>query len=101
MITDVQPIHLCAIIRAKAGMEGQLKAELAKVVSKTRSEPGCLQFQIHEFADNPRQFMLWECFASPESLREHVAKDYTKAYFATAQPLMSEPTEVIRLSRFD
>jgi quinol monooxygenase YgiN len=97
---DVQPIHICAIIRAKSGVEGQLKAELAKVVDKTVSEPGCLQFQIHEFSDNPGQFMLWECFVSAESLREHMTKDYTKAYFATAQQLMSEPTEVIRLTRF-
>ena len=94
-------IHICAIIRAKVGMEKQLKAELAKVVAKTVLEPGCLQFQIHEFADNPQQFMLWECFASSESLREHMAKDYTKAYFATAQPLMFAPTEVVRLKKFD
>jgi quinol monooxygenase YgiN len=44
--------------------------------------------------------MLWECFKDRASLQEHIAKDYTQDYFATARAFMSQPTEVIELSKF-
>lgn len=99
MSASAQPIHMCAFIRAKPGMEDRLRAELVKVVRATQSEPGCLMFHIHEIVGSPGQFMLWELFASPESLREHMEMAHTKAYFAAAHLLMSQPTEVIRLDR--
>lgn len=93
-------IHLCAIIRARPGMENQLKNELEIVVNKTQQEAGCIQFQIHQLKNDPTQFMLWECFRSHESLRKHIATDYTQRYFATARAYMAQPTEVIELNRF-
>jgi quinol monooxygenase YgiN len=90
---------MCAIIRAKPGQEDRLRLELVKVVKATQAEPGCRMFHIHEIADSPGQFMLWEVFASRQSLREHVEAAYTQAYFAVAQSLMSQPTEVIKLDR--
>jgi quinol monooxygenase YgiN len=96
---ELRSIHLCAIIRAQQGMESLLKAALLKVVAKTQSEPGCLLFQIHEFEDDPSQFMLWECFKDKISFEAHMVMPHTREYFARAKDLMSHPTQVVELKK--
>jgi quinol monooxygenase YgiN len=87
-------LEMTALISAKPGKEAELKAALREVVAQTVKEPGCITFQVFEDRENPGKFVLWEIFKSQEALREHINKDYTKAYFATG---FMERTHVMKL----
>lgn len=92
-MTD-ERLEMTALISAKPGKEAQLKAALREVVAETVKEPGCIMFQVFEDLENPGKFVLWEIFKNREALRDHINKDYTKAYFATG---FMERTHVMKL----
>lgn len=92
-MTD-ERLEMTALISAKPGKEAELKVALREVVAETVKEPGCLMFQVLEDLENPGKFVLWEIFKNREALREHMNKDYTKAYFATG---FMERTHVMKL----
>ena len=62
---------LLALWKAQEG-----KAEVIRNVIKTmtplsRAEPGCLQYQGHVTADDPRQFFLYEQYADAAAVEAH------------------------------
>ncbi|MDZ7840924.1 MAG: antibiotic biosynthesis monooxygenase [Gammaproteobacteria bacterium] len=68
------------------------RAALAELVGHTRQEPGALLFAVHEFAEQPGRFVLWEDFVDRTAFDAHMAKDYTRAFFARriVQPVSGE-----------
>ena len=43
-------------IKAKSGMEQQVRRELFNLLYPTREEPGCLNFDMHEDPQDPHSF---------------------------------------------
>ena len=58
-------------LRAKEGQHLLLEAELRALVSPTRKEEGCLQYDLHCGADQPGTFLLHEVWASREHHAAH------------------------------
>jgi len=62
----------------------------------SRSEEGCVRFDILQQAEDPTQFTFIEIFKSKEDGKGHLETDHFKKWFAEAVPLMAEPrTRVI------
>jgi quinol monooxygenase YgiN len=40
-------ITVLALVKAKEGMEESVREELMSLVSPTRSEPGCINYDLH------------------------------------------------------
>lgn len=86
-------IEQTAIITAKPGNEDELAFRIGELAALTRQEPGCVEFQVFRDLRRPDRFVLWEIFDNAEALREHLAMEYTKAYFARALAAGSEIIE--------
>lgn len=56
------------------------RTALDTLARRTRAEPGCLAFSVHEEADAPGSFVLWEVFADEEAFRRHFEYPHTRAY---------------------
>jgi quinol monooxygenase YgiN len=82
-----------ALISAVPGREADLRDRLIDLVARTVAEPGCIRFEVFEVPDSPGRFVLWEVFRDTQALQEHLATDYTQAYFASG---LTAGTEVIR-----
>lgn len=87
-------IEATAFIKPAPGRADELRERLRVVVAETLKEPGCLEFQIFELADDPGHFVLWEKFASQSALEEHMAAEWTRDYFASGA---AGSTEVHRM----
>ena len=70
------PIILSVVIEAAAGREDELAAMLSKLVAPTRSEPGCIGYELNISREKPGTFLFYEKFANQAALDAHVSAPY-------------------------
>jgi quinol monooxygenase YgiN len=87
-------VTVIARVRANEGKEEIVRQELAALIAPTRSEPGCVTYNLHQGADNKALFMVHESWASKHDLDEHLKKPYLKAFLKRANELLVEPVEI-------
>ena len=89
-----EKITVLAKIRAKDGMEEQVKQKCLSLVGPTRSEAGCISYDFHQDNKDKSSFMFYENWVSKKALDEHLATPYLKAFIAGAETLLAEPMDV-------
>ncbi len=58
------------------------QTELRELMEKTKSEPGCIEFQVLQNLEQPEHFTLWECWTGEDALEAHFNAPHTVAYLA-------------------
>ena len=82
-------VVLTATWRAKPGNEERCAQILELMTPLTRAEPGCLFYQAHRSAEDPRVFVLYEQYVDEAALREHSESEhFTKHVLGEAVPLL-------------
>jgi quinol monooxygenase YgiN len=89
-----QKVTVIAQIRAKEGMEEKVKQELVGLVGPTRSEKGCINYELHQSVENKSLFMFYENWASKKDLDEHARAPHMKAHMQKARELFAEPPKI-------
>ena len=74
--------------KAKPGKESELREALVAGVTGSRYDAGCIIYELHEFADDPTTFFLYEQWTSQELLDAHLATDPLKNFQARADELI-------------
>ena len=87
-------ITVLAVVTAKEGMEETVKQEVLSLVKPTRSEPGCINYDVHQATDEKSQFMFYENWESMEDLEKHREAPHLKAYRQKVGGLLAKPIEV-------
>jgi len=72
-----EAVTLLVQLRAKQGQHLMLESELRALISPTRKEEGCLQYDLHRSLDDPDLFLLHEVWAS----RQHHQAHYQTPHF--------------------
>jgi quinol monooxygenase YgiN len=57
-------VTLVVVLRSKEGQHLLLEAEIRALISPTRKEEGCLQYDLHHSIDQPSLFLLHEVWAT-------------------------------------
>ena len=73
-------IVLSVVIEAAPGREADLAAMLSALLAPTRSEPGCISYELSKSTDKPETFLFYEKFASQDALDAHVASAHFQAF---------------------
>lgn len=89
-----EKIMVLARIKAKDGMAEKVKQELMSLVAPTRSEAGCIDYNLHQSTDDESLFMFYENWTSKQALDEHIEKPHLQAFIAKADKLLAEPLDV-------
>ena len=87
-------LTVVARIRAKAGKEDHVRRELQKLLSPTRSEQGCLNYDLHESVDIPGEFLFHENWSSKEALDRHLGTPHLKSFLGQTDQILAEPIEI-------
>lgn len=87
-------VTVVARFRTRPGMEDSARRELMSLVEPTRSEPGCINYDLHQSADDPAVFLFYENWVSRQALDEHLAKPYLVSLQAKADELFAQPVEL-------
>ncbi|MFC0185498.1 Quinol monooxygenase YgiN [Pseudarcicella hirudinis] len=87
-------LTLIAKITAKAGKEEEAKAELIKIVAPTLAEEGCIEYTLHQSAEDPKLFFFYENWESKEHLAKHSVSAHITAFGEKAGELLEGPAEL-------
>jgi len=87
-------VTVVARIKTKKGMDESVKQELMALVAPTRSEKGCIHYDLHRSIDDRSVFMLYENWVSKEDLDKHLAMPYMKSHMEKARETLDGPAEI-------
>jgi quinol monooxygenase YgiN len=87
-------VTVVARIKAKPGMEERVKEELLALVAPTRTEPGCLNYNLHQALDDTSSFVFYENWLSKQDLDEHLQKPHLRAFLMKEDHLLAQPMDI-------
>lgn len=85
-------LTIVANIKAKSDKIDLVKAELEKLVPITRSEKGCLQYDLHQDNENPGHFMFYENWESRDLWQTHMNAPHLQAYMTATEGAVEDFT---------
>ncbi len=89
-----QKVTVVARIKAKLGKEAQAKQELLKLLSPTRAEAGCINYDMHQSFDNQAHFLFHENWTNQGALNKHLETPHLMNFLNQADQLLAEPVEI-------
>ena len=84
-------IYLTAVIESKTAHRDEVRATLLNMVTESRKEPACLQYDLYQDDNNPNVFVFQEIWESREGLDAHNAQPYIQAFVASLGNLETNP----------
>ena len=87
-------VSVIAQAKSRRGMEETLRKKLLSLVEPTRTENGCITYDLYQARDKKTLFMFFECWKSKDDLEKHLQKPYIKTFMETADELLAEPVTV-------
>jgi quinol monooxygenase YgiN len=87
-------LTVVARIKAKFGKEEEVKKELKALIEPTRSESGCINYDLHQAPDDPSLFMFLENWKTKEDLDKHMETPHFKAWRVKGEGLLDGPPDV-------
>ncbi len=79
------PLTIVANIQAKADKLDLVKTELLKLIATTRSEKGCIRYDLHQDNADPAHFLFYENWESRELWQTHMSASHLTAYMAATE----------------
>ncbi len=90
----MQKVTVVAKLKAKEGLEEQVKSELLKLVDATRKERGCLNYDLHVSESDPGVFLFYENWVSKMALDNHFNSEHFLHLRSKASELFAEPSAI-------
>ena len=87
-------VTVVARVKARKGMEKKVKEDLLSLVGPTRSENGCINYDLHQSADDPCLFMFYENWKTMKSLDRHLEMPYIKASMDRMKKVLVGPAQL-------
>ena len=87
-------VTVLARVRARAGREAEVRRLLRALVAPSRAEAACLNYDLHQSADDPTEFMFYENWTSRAALDAHLEMPYLDDFDARAADLLAAPVEI-------
>jgi quinol monooxygenase YgiN len=87
-------ITVVARMKAKAGLEEQVKNSLLALVGPSRADEGCVNYDLHQSSEDKGLFLFYENWAGKEDLNRHLGKAHLKAFLSKAETMLAEPVEI-------
>ena len=85
-----EQVTVVAEFWAKDGCAGALRDELVAMLKPTRAEEGCINYDLHEIADEDGRFLFYENWTSEELLRKHLGSAHICKYRENTADLIAE-----------
>ncbi len=85
-------LTIVANIKAKADKINLVKTELEKLIVATRSEAGCINYNLHQDNENPAHFLFYENWDSRELWQTHMNTQHLQNYMAATDGAVEEFT---------
>lgn len=91
-------IRVVAHLTSKPETIDETRAALEALIEPTRSEPGCIYYELMQNNDDPTDFTFVEEWESDEALDAHLASMHLQAFKARAAELLAAEPDIRRYS---
>jgi quinol monooxygenase YgiN len=91
-----ESLTVIAHIRAKPGQESRLRQVLQSLLSSTRAEAGCINYDLHQSQADPALFVFYENWASEAHLEAHSKSPHIQSFRKLANEILAEPVEITK-----
>jgi quinol monooxygenase YgiN len=99
-VTDDR-LALIVELRAAPGRARELREAVFAIIGPTRTEDGCLLYDLHEDVADPDVLAFYEIWATPAHHAAHDATEHITSFVARLPELTAEPPRVLRLRRIE
>jgi quinol monooxygenase YgiN len=87
-------VSVVARVRARRGMEREVRRACLALVAPSRAEQGCINYDLHQSEDDPCLFMFYENWESREDLERHLATAHALLFDETTDGMLAEEEEI-------
>ncbi len=87
-------LTIVAFAQAKPGKEKELEKALLELVSLTRKEAACVNYDLHRHLGKPGMFVFYENWADKAGLEQHRKSQHITDFRAKAEDLLAGPLQV-------
>jgi quinol monooxygenase YgiN len=87
-------LTVVAQIKARPGKEAEVRKELLSLVGPSRRDAGCINYDLHQAAENPALFLFYENWVSKALLDAHLAKPDLQAVLKRVGEMVAEPPQI-------
>ena len=78
-------LTIVANIHANPDKIDLVKGELEKLIPTTKTENGCIQYDLHQDNSDPAHFMFFEIWESRDLWQEHMKAPHLAAYLQATE----------------
>jgi quinol monooxygenase YgiN len=68
-----------ATLKAKSGKAAELRSAFLELERHSRTEKGCIKYDLHQSIEDPDTFLFYEIWADEEALALHANSDFMNA----------------------
>lgn len=88
------PLRVVARINAKSDKIDEVRELLSTLVEPTRTEPGCITYDLLQNRNDPTDFTFVEEWASESDLDSHSMSDHLKELRPKLEPFVTAPPDI-------
>ena len=79
MIFPMKSLTVVATVQARPGKEAELREALIGILTSTRKEKGCLQYDVHQLMEDSGRFMIFQTWQDQASFDAHMKNPHVNA----------------------
>ena len=83
-------VTVIAQARAKQGQEERAREILQELVAPTRGEAGCVDYDLHQSAEDPALFVFYENWTTAEALDAHFKSEHIARFRKKCGDVLAE-----------
>jgi quinol monooxygenase YgiN len=89
------PVTVVVQYQAQPNQADRAQRELTALVAEVVGEHACLGIELHQHADDPTRFLLYERWGDRETyLGEHMRTPHLQAFIQRARDFLAAPPEI-------
>lgn len=89
-----EQVTIIAHLVSRAEKIEETKAFLMSLIPKTRSENGCVDYDLHQDVKNPSAFAFYENWSSSAALDSHMQTPYLRELVARQEELLEVEPDI-------
>jgi quinol monooxygenase YgiN len=94
-----QTVFVTARVLAKTEFIEEVRTACVTLVAPSRSEPGCLSYNLYQSADIPGIFIFFEEWLTAVDLEKHLQTEAAEKFDRMTDGLLLEEEEIIYLEK--
>ncbi|HSH85955.1 MAG TPA: putative quinol monooxygenase [Methylophilus sp.] len=87
-------LSLVAFIYAKPGYQDEVATTLKSLIELSRSEAGCINYDLHQSSDDPTVFVMYENWHDRSDLDHHFNMPYMQEIMKSLPEMLRAPVEM-------